>query len=303
MVRAARIVAALLLVGVACEQPNRAPSAPEIDLEPPMPYTWDDILLVIEEPSVDADGDRVFYSTRWFRNGEIYPDVHGDTIPAERTEAGEYWIAELWATDGSLESPVAAATVYVFNSPPEARVWIKPAEPGTAQDLQAMVRTEDLDGHEVELHYTWSLDGEATEFVEASLPAEATSKGQLWEVEVESNDGDSWGVPVRAEVSVLNTAPTAPSVAVEPEDARAREDDLQCVLLEAVVDPDGDALDYRVAWTVDGEVFEDVETSVLAGDTVSRWSTAPGQRWVCEMWADDGEGEGAGGRASVILGR
>jgi len=193
-------VLALLLS--ACAGPNRVPSAPVIDIEPAMPHTSDDLQLVMLEPAVDGDGDFLVYSNLWYQDGRVRMGATGRTLPAVRTTAGEYWIAEVWANDGALDGPVAAATVYIFNTAPEAEVRLLPPEPSSAVDLVAAVEVQDLDGHEVELEYSWWVDGEPVDLSGYTVPAEWTSGGQTWTVEVAPYDGDSWGVPAEASVAV-----------------------------------------------------------------------------------------------------
>jgi hypothetical protein len=292
----------LIGISVGCG-PNQAPSKPEIDIEPAMPNTTDDLRLIITEPAVDPDADKLLYSTRWFQDGEIRPDVHGDVVPAERTVAGEYWIAELWATDGLLDSPVADATVYVFNTAPQATVQVRPHQPDTSSDLQAFVESSDLDGHPVELAYSWLVDGVASGRTTDTVPASVTAKGETWTVEVVPFDGDSWGLAASDQVSVVNSGPDTPVVGILPEQPRARRDPLQCALLDDVDDPDDDELSYRIEWRVDGVLFEDTTDTDLPGDTVPEGTTLAREHWECTLWADDGERQSRPGRASVEIGR
>jgi len=293
--------AALLAVCLcaACGGPNKAPSAPEIDIEPAMPHTLDDLQLIITQAAVDPDGDKLLYHTRWFQDGEIRDQVRGDTVPANRTQAGEYWIAELWATDGQLDSSVAEATVFVFNTAPEAMVRIQPDQPDTRDDLEARARASDLDGHAVEFEFIWSVDGADTEHVSASVPAASTAKHELWTVVALPYDGDSWGAGVNAEISIANTTPGAPVVEISPDRPRAGRDDLLCVVDQPGDDPDDDEQSYRVAWQVDGADSEDAIDGEIPGDTIPTEATGRGQNWECRVWAADGEAEGPPGQGSV----
>ncbi len=296
-------VSGLLLAAslLGCGGYNHAPTAPEIDIEPAMPSTLDDLRMVILEHAEDEDGDELFYSTRWYQDGVLRDRVMGDVVPADRTSAGEYWIVELWATDGLLDSPVAEATVYVFNTAPVATVRLQPARPDTRDDLVARVETSDLDAHEVEVGFTWSVDGVPTTIEGDTVAGSETAKGQLWSVEALPYDGDSWGELAVAEVTIDNSQPGTPTVAFVPEQPQVGVDDLLCALQEPVSDPDDDELSYRVALSVDGASFEDTFDTELPGDTVPASATARGQRWECRVWADDGEVEGRAGRASVRL--
>ncbi len=302
--RVARSV--LMTVGLAwlaaCAS-NQPPGKPEVDIEPPMPDTTDDLRLLIMEHAEDPDGDPLRYATRWYHEGALAPEVKGDTVPSERTTAGEYWIGEIWASDGELEGPVADATIYVFNTAPEAEVRIAPSEPLTRFDLVAVASATDLDGHEVEFGYSWSVDGVATDHQSDTVPASETGKGELWSVEVVPFDGDSWGTPQHAEVEIGNTAPGSPSVAIEPEQPNGSLDDLRCVIEEPAPDQDDDLLDYVMTWRVQGAPFEDTETTENEGDTVPSTATLPLQLWECTVVASDGESEGRPARVSVTTSR
>jgi hypothetical protein len=281
--------------------PNRSPSKPEIDIEPAMPDTEDNLRLVITEPSVDPDGDELFYETRWYQDGEVRLGVMGDVVPAGRTQAGEYWIAELWATDGELDSAVAEATVFVFNTAPEAQVRITPARANTSVDLVAHAAARDLDGHEVSFDYAWSVDGVPSGHSEAVVPASDTARDEVWTVEVLPYDGDSWGAAVSADVTIANSPPSRPVVGFEPAAPMPGREDFACVLLEEVVDPDDDELSFRVELLLEGAPFEDAATSEIEGDTVPAEHAERGQRWECRIWASDGELETGFGAAELQL--
>ncbi len=268
-----------------------------------MPDTTDDLQVVILEPAVDPDGDPLFYFTRWFHDGALAPNVRGDTVPAERTVAGEYWIAELWATDGQLEGPLADATIYVFNTAPEAEVWVRPERPDTRSDLVAMATATDLDDHDVSFTYSWFMDGVLTDNEAKRVPSADTTKGETWMVEVLPYDGDSWGYRQQASVGIENTLPEAPTLAIEPSQPQGGQDDLRCAVIQDAFDADGDPLEYRVEWRVEGALFEETTSSEIEGDTVQADSTEPFQSWECTVTADDGEGEGRPARVSVVLGR
>ncbi len=284
-----------------CAGVNQAPSVAEIDIEPAIPHTLDNLRLVITEPSIDPDGDALVYHTRWFQDGEIRDRVHGDVVPASRTQEGEYWIAELWASDGFLDSPVAEATAYVFNTAPEGIVRLGPAAPTTSDNLVARTESSDLDGHEVEFEFSWSVDGVATEHTGSRVPAADTARDQRWAVQATPYDGDTWGQESAAETVIENSAPGVPTLSFSPEAPRAGRDDFQCVVLDPASDPDGDDLEYHVEWFLDGEPFEDATDTELEGDTIPASASARRQRWECRVRADDGDIEGNPARARMDL--
>ena len=72
-------------------------------------------------------------------------------------------------------------------------------------------------------------------------------------------------------VTVSNTAPTAPVVAITPVDAESG-DDLTCSVTTASTDADGDALTYAFAWDVDGVDFT---SATDAATSSSRMGACP----------------------------
>ena len=65
------------------------------------------------------------------------------------------------------------------------------------------------------------------------------------------------------------------------------QDTLTCALNSAT-DPDGDALNISVEWSLDGAVFNDATTTTYTGDTILSSDTAGGDSWSCTVTVDDG---------------
>jgi hypothetical protein len=91
-----------------------------------------------------------------------------------------------------------------------------------------------------------------------------------------------------------NEAPTAPSVVIQPAEPTTI-DDLLAVITEQAVDPEGDAITYQLAWTVD-QAPTDLTTEDVPADR-----TAVDQVWTVELWAFDGEDAGPSATASVTI--
>lgn len=107
---------------------------------------------------------------------------------------------------------------------------------------------------------------------------------------------DPQGATGSASVQVtVHSAPTAPTVAVSP-DAPTADDVLVAQILQDAVDPDGGAVTYRYAWSVDGALQPD-----LTSDRVQPNQTLGAQVWSVQVFADDGWAEGAPGHASATI--
>jgi hypothetical protein len=78
----------------------------------------------------------------------------------------------------------------------------------------------------------------------------------------------------------LSSPPTTPSVAIEPASPTV-DDSLTCVLTAQSTDPDGQMVDYRFDWAVDGE-WLGLEDAVLPAA-----QTRSGEEWSCRAIAFD----------------
>ncbi|MFN7144176.1 MAG: hypothetical protein ACK4YP_10390 [Myxococcota bacterium] len=92
-----------------------------------------------------------------------------------------------------------------------------------------------------------------------------------------------------------NEAPGAVEIAITPL-APAVGEDFAVTLVTPAVDPDGDAVTYTYAWTVDGT------PSSVTGASVAGASTAAGQRWAVTVTPTDGALDGPAATASVVVG-
>ena len=207
--------AALLLLS-AC---NKPPEEPSVAIEPAEPYTTDDLVVSIVDQAADPNGDSISYSYAWSRDGTARSDVTGDTVTADKTVKGEIWEVTVTPNDGTVDGEPSAAFVTVLNSPPAAEVTIEPGEPLASDLLLADVTVTDDDDDEVSLRYSWTVNGSATAYDEDNLPAEATAKGEVWEVTVTPTDNEEDGVPVVASVVIENSAPAATAVVISPDPA------------------------------------------------------------------------------------
>ena len=99
-----------------------------------------------------------------------------------------------------------------------------------------------------------------------------------------------------------NTAPTAPSLQLQPEAPRAQSSDLVCVIASESVDVDGDDVTYTFSWTVDGVPFSDATATSYSGDTVPQAMLDAGSQWECAVTPTDGMADGPTASASVTVG-
>ena len=86
-------------------------------------------------------------------------------------------------------------------------------------------------------------------------PAVATARGQQWTAVVTPYDAVGPGEPGLWSVTVMNSPPGAPTLAIEPAQPLADVDALLCAVTDEAPDPDDDPILYTITWTHDGAPY------------------------------------------------
>ncbi|MFH1465056.1 MAG: hypothetical protein ABIO70_11785 [Pseudomonadota bacterium] len=280
---------------------NTPPTLASATLSSPSPAEGDTLSVALGT-TADDDGDTVTIQYAWYVDGAIAAGT--PTLPSSHFAHGDsiYCVVTPW--DGtSTGTPVTSNTAVVVNTAPEVRtVALSPISPHTSDTLSAVVSSFDADGDAVSLTYTWTVDSGAIAATGASLAGTTWfDKGDVVQVTVTPNDGAATGASLSSSaVTVLNTAPTPPTVSIDPA-APQLSDDLRCILVSASTDADGDPIDYAFAWTVDGAATSSPTTTTWTGDTVPAASTTNDQVWVCSVVASDGEDDSTAATAIVEI--
>lgn len=274
---------------------NGAPSTPVVDIDPSGPRTDDALTASLSTASVDPEGDAVSYTWSWTKDGAS-TSYSSTTVPASATAKGELWEVTVVARDGDGgQSGEASARVTIQDTAPAlTSLSLTPSRATVEDDLSANAGGSDVDGDTVSFRYAWTVDGVAIPESDAVLTT-GYAKGDVVVVTVTPVADGVEGEPDSASLTIRNAAPGAPVVDVSPEEPYAEEDALTCEIEVVSSDPDGDAVSYDVAWTVDG-----VDAGVT-GYTVDRDDIAPGELWVCTVTPSDGEDEGPSASASVTV--
>lgn len=275
-----------LLGLVAC---NPLPEGNAVSLTPDAPLTGDDLVVVLDGDLGDAD--KVTWTWTWSKEGQVQADLDTDTVPSARTRKGETWEVSVQATAGKKESEPLVASVTIGNTPPVGEsANLGPAEPSTLASVTVTPAGSDADQDALTWTYAWEINGSAVDGADGdTLDASYTARGDVIQVTATPNDGSDDGQPVTSSpLTVVNTAPSPPSIAIDPVDPDASED-LLCEIVADGLDVDEDPLTYTVTWTVDGLAYSGVvETTRIAGDTVPASATATDQVWTCTVATTDG---------------
>lgn len=149
------------------------------------------------------------------------------------------------------------------------QVTIQPVDPTTAHDLFATATASAPDGTAVRWTYAWFIDDQPVQEGQSdTLPAAATTRGQVVVVEATPSDGERDGLPARSEpVTVVNGVPTLQAATVTPERA-TRRDALTCAAVD-LNDVDDDPITLRYTWSI-GEREVPLDSATLPAGTARR---------------------------------
>tara|TARA_B100000085_G_scaffold6733_1_gene6166 strand:+ start:3894 stop:6143 length:2250 start_codon:yes stop_codon:yes gene_type:complete len=115
--------------------------------------------LVVYASATDLDGEPVSFHVSWARNGFSVPDLENTlTIPPDRLEPGQTWIATVTASDPWGLSTISDVEIEIANVPPTAIISTSPQPPiaGAFITLDGSM-SADLDGEII--HYMWDVNG------------------------------------------------------------------------------------------------------------------------------------------------
>lgn len=282
-----------------CQVINTPPEAPQIAIEPAEPTARSGLQVRVVRPAADRDGDAVTYRYRWIRDG-LPGGVEGPAIAPGLPRHRETWRVEVTPFDGEEEGARAVAEAVVANTRPDApAVVITPAAPAVGQPLTCEVSAPDRDADRepLSLQHRWRRDGKPTPHSDrAALPAGIVRHGERWTCEAWANDGHADGPKAEAAVTIVNTPPGPPGVAIEPAVPRAG-DDLTCRVTADSPDPDGDPITYAYAWRRNGKAVPALaDPRIVPASLVKK-----GDRYRCTVTPHDGLQGGAPGEAEKVV--
>jgi hypothetical protein len=298
---------------------NGSPGAPIVSIGPAAPDTLDDLVAIIDVSASDPEADPLTYQWTWSVGGVPQSGLAGSaTVPASTTTRGELWEVSVTATDGWSSGPSATASVTIGNAPPMVSIpSISPSVlyTSTSPSCASAVGT-DPDGDPVTVTFDWTVNGQA-----------AGSGGTLASTEIVKNDsvhctatpsdGSLTGPSTAsAPVTVSNSAPSAPAVALVPS-LPTSNDSLTCQMTSFGVDPDDDPVTHTRSWTLNGVLSvhtgtylsavwtsdqDVVECSGTASDGAATSLPGTDSVIVCDQstWYVDGDGDGFGDYASEV---
>ena len=282
---------------------NREPSLSSgPTISPASPVRGD--TLTCSAAGTDADADSVSLSVVWTVGGTA---VGTGSTYSGTLSRGQTYTCTVTPDDGkgSATGTAGSASVTIGNTAPKmSAVSLAPTTPYTNDTLTATASATDVDGDSLSLTYAWYVNGSLYSSGSSNtLSGSAFSRGNSVYVVVTPNDGTVSGSPMSSStVTVANSAPTAPVVAISPVAPVEGIDNLVCGITTASTDADSDAISYSATWTLDGVTWSgSTSTAAFSRDTIPASVTAGGDVWVCTVTPTDGTTAGSTASASVTV--
>jgi hypothetical protein len=233
------------------------PGPVQIGIEPASPGRADVVRARIEAPATDPDGDPLVYRYAWKVDGQPRNlPASTSILQGNLFRKHQKVEVEVRAFDGELAGPPARAEATARNSPPTApKVEIRPARPRRGDALHAVIAApaEDADGDPLAYKFSWRKNGAplAVPGDGREVPGTEVVRADTFELTVTASDGEATGPKAVATVTVANTPPVPPRIAIEPRRPKGGEP-LKLVVLEPARDVDGEKVTLQVAWTRNG---------------------------------------------------
>lgn len=279
---------------------NHPPELTLVALSPDPVAAGED--LTCSAVAVDDDGDSVTFSYSWTVDGVARSET-SDTLSGGAAKH-EVVACEVNTEDAVEIGESGSASLTVSNTPPVLdTLSLGPTGAATEDTLLVSATASDHDGDSVQFFYSWAVDGVAISPKTSTLDCGTwCDKGEVVTVTVTPDDTEHSGVSKTASLTVANTPPGAPEVALTPESPVEGEDDLLCEVATESEDADGDTISYTASWTVDGTAWSGATSSTThAGDTVAAADLVADETWTCTLTPDDGDDTGTSASASATV--
>ena len=236
-------------------QPNNPPEVTSAIISPNQPTTTDDIQLIYT--TQDLDNDQITDTEIEWRVDNLLTAQTTATVLSSTTQKGQVWQAKIRVSDGIDWSAWADAEVLIDNTPPVVNsITLSPTEIYTNDSVFVAYEYSDVDDDEPNSPLIiWSKNGIEQPPLDGlnPLPAEYTSKGDIWTVSLNANDGESFSeIALQSTFTVQNSLPTI-SINEIPTNITFAETDLPGLeILPEYNDIDGDQIVSNIQWLRNG---------------------------------------------------
>jgi hypothetical protein len=158
------------------------------------------------------------------------------------------------------QAPGEPAAAILNRAPVIQEVRLSPSKPAAGERVSALVRASEPDGEAIQLRFAWSVGGRSIDESGAEIRLDEAFRGERVEVVVTASDGRDESDPVQASVKVRNRRPVVTGIELRPSPEVARGEALAAAV--AARDPDGDPLEFRYEWSVNGRPLSEGEETL-----------------------------------------
>jgi len=235
-------------------------------------------------------------------SAEGYATSAGQFSGAGTLDAGPQLVT-MTVTDsyGKTAQDTVTLEVYEHAPPSVDAVGVLPSPATTVDTLQADVQGWfDLDGSKERSRYRWFKSDETGKLTEdlteatSTFPSGKTTKGDLVQVEVTPFNDYGTGDPMLSPtIEIMNSAPTAPLVYIEPTSPEPS-DNLFCYATDSD-DADADTITFTYQWYQNGKL------TAFTTNVIEAQYTQNGDSWECYATPSDGEDDGSPGSDYVSV--
>lgn len=275
--------------------------------------------LTCTATATDDDGDTLTTTLSWDVSGASTAATSSSGLTSTLAGAfayGDVITCTVSTDDGKGGTDTATDSVTITNAPPTvSSVTLSPSAVQTDDTLSVNAVVSDPEGDPVTTTYDWYVDGVAV----VTGTTDNTLSGVTWfdkddivKADVVATDGVNTTRVGSTTVTVSNTPPGAPGLAIDPT-APTAGDELLCEVDTASSDADADSITYTMSWTVDGvayaaggtsatgATFSGPLTTTWTDDTVDGTDVELGQAWICTAVPSDGDDDGTPADAEVTV--
>jgi hypothetical protein len=196
---------------------------------------------------------------------------------------------------------MSATAVTISNTAPvTSSVSLTPTTAYESNTLTCTPTSTDADGDTISYTYAWYVNSAAIAPTTATLTGTYFSKTNTVYCRATPTDGTTAGSAVSSStVTIANSTPSAPVVAISPDMPEEATDDLVCTVTTASTDADpADSVNYTFTWTENGTAFTGA-TNTSTTSTVDASFTVDGDTWVCSATATDGSATSSSGTDTI----
>jgi len=204
---------------------NSAPVLTTLEIDQETVYFQNEATYTYD--AYDADGDQIQTTETWSNDGEIVTltlSVYDDEM---------------------VNSNTLTDTVILANSLPTLS-YDGPLSQTALVDLAPSIISEDANGDNVILNWSWMRNGFMTDEIGNSISANKLGAGDIWTLMVTPNDGEDDGPMLIVDFTITNTPPVA---TITPPDSLIRG---ALVTYSASDSSDVDGAVVNAIWSIDG---------------------------------------------------